>query len=184
MRASIFEVLFLVTALSADAFAAGFAYGVSKIKLPLASLFVLSGISSLTLLASLLAGRLAGSFFPDSLTRGISFLFLFILGIVKLFEGFGQGRAEEADRNKDAVISLEEAVALGAALSIDSITAGVGAGIGSNHIFWVFGASFLTGVLAVKLGGLLGRLAASRFRIHLSWVSGLLLLILAFMKIL
>ena len=184
MYSFILEILLLVTALSVDAFAAGFVYGVSKIKVPLASITVITGISSLILVCSLLAGNLVSSLIPENLTRYFSFLLLFVLGLVKLFDRSRHDEAETADKNKDAFVSPTEALTLGAALSIDSLAAGIGAGIGNAYIPAAFLISFVIGALAIVLGSWLGGLISSHCRSNLCWISGVLLIILAFMKLL
>ena len=184
MSSSILEISVLVTALSVDSFAAGFTYGVSKIKVPFASVAILTGISSLTLAASLLAGSAVCSLIPERLTGQFSFLLLFVLGLVKLFDRSKHNEAEEANKNKDDLVSPAEALTLGVALSIDSVAAGIGAGILTEHIPAAFAASFLVGALAVMSGSYLGRIISARCSSNLCWVSGCLLLLLAFMKLL
>ena len=174
-----FEILILVTALSVDAFAAGFVYGVSRIRVPLSSVAVVTGISSLLLVISLLAGTAL-----RSMTRYFSFLLLSVLGIVKLFDRSGHEEIQEANRNRDDLVSPGEALTLGVALSIDSLAAGIGAGISMAGIPAAFGASFLVGALALLLGLWLGGLISSHCRSNLCWVSGVLLILLAVMKLL
>ena len=105
MSSYLFEILILVTALSVDAFAAGFVYGVSKIKVPFLSVIIVTAISSLILVVSLLAGSLVSRLLPGNVTEYFSFLLLFILGLVKLFDRTRHEEAETADKNKDAVLS-------------------------------------------------------------------------------
>ena len=183
MYSFLFEILLLVTALSVDAFAAGFVYGVSKIKVPLASIIVVTGISSLILVCSLITGNLISRLIPGNLTQYFSFLLLFVLGLAKLFDRSRHDEAETADKNKDAFVSPTEAFTLGVALSIDSLAAGIGAGIGSAYIPVAFLASFLIGALALIAGSWLGGLISSRCRLNLCWISGVLLILLAFMKL-
>ncbi len=184
MYSYLFEILILVTALSVDAFAAGFVYGVSKIKVPFLSVTIVTGISGLILAASLLAGNLVSSLLPGNVTGYFSFLLLFVLGLTKLFDRSRHDEAETADKNKDAVLSPTEALTLGAALSIDSLAAGIGAGIPVSCIFAAFVSSLFVGALAILLGSFLGGLISSRCRSNLCWVSGVLLILLAFMKLL
>lgn len=177
------EIFVLVTALSVDAFAAGFAYGVSKIKVPLPSVLIVTGISSLTLLASLLAGTWISSLIPERLTQQFSFMLLFVLGLVKLFDRSSHDEAEAANRNQDDLVSPAEAVTLGAALSIDSVAAGIGAGVEIRQIPAAIAVSFLVGALAVTSGCGLGRLISARCHSNLCWISGCLLIFLAVMKL-
>ena len=184
MYSFIFEILLLVTALSVDAFAAGFAYGVSKIKVPFISVIIVTGISSLILVISLLAGNVVSSLIPGNLTSYFSFLLLFVLGLVKLFDRSKHNEAENANKNQDDLVSPGEALTLGAALSIDSLAAGIGAGVRTAYIPTAFLASTVIGALALILGSCLGSLLSSHCRSNLCWVSGVLLILLAFMKLL
>ena len=54
MSASVYDILLLVTALSVDAFAACFIYGADRVKIPLLSACIITGVSSAVLLAFLL----------------------------------------------------------------------------------------------------------------------------------
>lgn len=186
----------LVTALSADALAAGLAYGAGGIRLPPASLAAASAVSSLVLGLSLLAGRLAGVSLPAGTVKIFGFLLLALLGIWKLAARSGGKKAEEADKNKDRLVSLSEALALGAALSADSLAAGVGAGALNMPLLPAVAASFAAGAAAFAGGGRLGRALCGRSRdcarvssgpakrVDPERISGFLLLILAFLKLL
>ena len=183
MRSFVFEIMLLVTAVSVDAFAAGFTYGVSKVRVPFTSVLIVTGVSSLVLGFSLAAGSLLCRLVPGNMAQYVSFVILFVLGIVKLFDRSRHEEAEQADKNQDAFVSAEEATVLGAALSLDSLAAGVGAGVHASQIPSAFLLSFLVGALAVEAGGLLGRLISTRCQSNLCWVSGILLIVLAFVKL-
>ncbi|MDY3920043.1 MAG: manganese efflux pump [Candidatus Limivivens sp.] len=179
----LFEILLLVTAVSIDAFTAGFAYGVSKVRVPWQSVLILAGVSSLTLCAALLLGNTAGSWIPEKMTDEVSFLILFGLGIWKLADQPGYREGQKADRNQDKILSPTEALALSAALSLDSVAAGLGAGVMEIHIRETLAASFAVGALAVWSGCLAGRILSEKIHTNLCWVSGILLLYLAFLKL-
>ena len=179
----IFEILLLVTALSIDAFAAGFAYGVSRTRIPLSSLCILTSISSLILAFSLLAGNLLTGFLTPQQTCHISFAILLLLGIAKLFDRSCCEQADKADRNRDKLLSTPEAVSLGFALSIDSAAAGIGAALSPSCIPAALTASFFMGIFAVLTGSLLGKIISCRIQNNLCWMSGALLILLAFLKL-
>lgn len=210
-RAILFESLILVTALSVDAFVACFAYGTNKIRIPLLSAAVLDGISSGILFLFLLAGSFIGPLLPESLVRIFCFVILFGLGIVKLFDSSLKAlirKSEQtapqlsfsflkfqfiltvyADPNKadtDASSSLSprEAVSLGTALSLDSAAVGFGAGVLPLHAGWTVLFSLAVGACAIFFGCFLGNQVAKRSSLNLSWLSGLLLILLAFLKFL
>lgn len=179
----IIEIFVLVTALSVDAFAASFAYGMNRIRIPAASMMIITAISSITLALSLLSGHLLIGLIPHHLTREISFAILFILGLIKLFDHSCSKQADRANKDHDNLLSPMESLSLGAALSIDSIAAGIGAGIVPAYIPLTISACFLVGILAILAGCTLGKAMSVRFDANLCWISGMLLIALAFMKI-
>lgn len=60
----------------------------------------------------------------------------------------------DADRSK--ILSPKEAVALALALSVDSVSGGLGAGLSGANILRVCLLSFIFGLMAVAAGGKLG----------------------------
>ncbi|MCM1578644.1 MAG: hypothetical protein NC078_07605, partial [Ruminococcus sp.] len=66
------------------------------------------------------------------------------------------GSPEKADCDSSREISPKEAAVLGAALSVDSVFTGMGAGIGGASPPLIFALSFLCGVIACGLGRLAG----------------------------
>lgn len=177
------KALILVTALSVDSFTSGFAYGVSKTRMPLLSVFIVAFISSITLVFSLLLGSMIQGIIPPGWAAKISFTILFLLGLVKLFNCSKHNEAEKANKDGDDLLSPVEAISLGAALSIDSVAAGIGAGFVKIMIPAAFIASLLIGAAALILGSKLGHIISNRFRANLDWVSGVLLMLLAVMKL-
>lgn len=179
----IFEILLLVTALSIDAFAAAFAYGVSRTRIPFSSLCILTSISSLILAFSLLAGNLLTGVLTPEQTTYICFAILLLLGITKLFDRSCCEQADKADKDQDKLLSPVEAVSLGFALSIDSAAAGIGALFPPAHIPAAIAASFFMGIAAILGGSLLGKKISNHVQKNLCWVSGVLLIFLAFLKL-
>ena len=174
----------MVTAVSVDAFAAGFSCGVSKIKIPFVSTLVVAGVSSVALGGGLAVGCAAGRLIPGDLAEDICIVILFVLGITKLFDHSPHNEADQANKNKDTCVSPEEAVTLGAALSMDRVAGGLGACVDASWIPAAFLLSFLVGALAIGLGETLGRVISTRCSSNLCWVSGILLIALAFLKFL
>lgn len=210
-RAILFESLILVTALSIDAFVACLAYGTNKIRIPLLSAAVLDGISSGILFLFLLAGSIIGPLLPEPVVKLFCFAVLFGLGIVKLFDSSlkalirknGQTTPQlsfsflkfrfiltvyadpnKADTDASSSLSPREAVSLGTALSLDSAAVGFGAGILPLHAGWTALFSLTVGACAIFSGCFLGNQVAKRSSLNLSWLSGLLLILLAFLKFL
>lgn len=204
------STLLLVTALSIDTFTVSLLYGSSKVKLSLASIVVINVISTLLLTASLLAGIAAKQYIPEAITKWICFAILFCVGFSKLFDSSIKALIKKkqffckkiafsisglylvlniyadpnnADIDKSHDISVKEAIALALALSIDGLGVGFGAALAQLNILLTILFSFVIGMIAVKIGSRLGNLIASKAEVNLSWISGLLMIILAFLKL-
>lgn len=205
------QLFLLVIALSVDAFAASFVYGTDRVKIPAASVFVITALSTGILVLFLLLGQWFGSMIPAGATSILCFLILFILGLVKLFDStiktlikkteFYERRvcfsishmnfiltvyADPSAANGEdvAVLSPLEALSLGLALSLDSAAAGFGAGMMVTHLPLTILFSLVLNTAAVLVGSTLGRTIANRSSLDLSWLSGLLLIGLAIGKLL
>lgn len=201
----------LVTALCLDSFAASFVYGAERIRIPAASVAVLSGLSTAVLILSLLLGSGVGHIVPQRLTELFCFLILFLIGFVKLFDGalkslirrfplpekrlkFSVSQfhfiltvyADPAAANEEdiSVLSPSEALFLGLSLSLDSAAAGFGAGMTAFSLPLITLLSLGLNTASVLLGSCLGKRLASRSSLDLSWLCGLLLIALAFFKLL
>lgn len=203
------ESIILVISLSTDAFAAGLAYGASKIKIPNLSSAIISLICSGMLLVSMFAGGIINQFIPPEITHSICFFILFAMGLTKLFDNCIKSYirkhnsininfatsdlkfvltvyadVEYADSDNSKILSVKEAAALAAALSLDSLAVGIGAAIsGINYILPAIISLILT-FIAVKLGCGLGKRLPKLFPFDMSNVSAILLIILAITRLL
>jgi len=172
------EALLIAAAVSLDAFAASFAYGGKRIKIPLLSVLVISFVCAASLGVSLLAGEILGVFLPKQLTVLISFGILFSLGIWKLLD---DSELKNFDTDDSKIISVGEAAALAVALSLDGLAVGFGAALGNANSVAVILCAFAIGAAAVWLGGFLGLKIARKTKV--SWISGVLLILLAFAQL-
>ena len=207
---SILEALLIVTALSIDAFVSGFAYGANKIKIPLSSVTVINIICSGILALSLLLGGLLHSCLPPQLTTSICFLLLLCLGVTKIFDSaiktlirrhrtfqknihfsaFHLGfilniyaNPEDADRDHSRVLSPLEATYLAIALSLDGLAVGFSAGITNTSPVLVIAFSLILTCVAIGLGCWLGNKFTQKLQFDFTWLSGVLLIFLAIMKL-
>ena len=205
------ESILLVLSLCVDACVASFAYGTNKIKIPLRSSIILTGISTLFLMISISTGSLIHSIIPEDIAHIICFLLLFILGFMRLFEGFLKNylnkralspnnievtlfdfklvlnvyaNATLADLDHSKCLSSKESFYLGVALSLDSLIVGFGAALGPISSVEVFIFSIIFNLLAIIFGALLGSKCAEKTELDLSWISGVILIILALQKVL
>ena len=203
------EAAIIASSLSLDAFTAGFAYGTNKTKIPMLSAqiinFICSGITGL----SLFIGTILRPYLPHGLTLAISFTILFIIGFIKLFDGITKSiirkhnniskeingslfnfkfvlnlyaSPEVADMDSSKSISSAEAALLALSLSLDGIAVGFGAALANVNGIAVFLWSLITDVMFLLLGRFLGHKIATKVPFNLSWLSGVILIGLAFSK--
>lgn len=209
MAIKILQDALLVTALCIDAFVASFSYGVNKIKIPFISALIISAVCSLLLALAIFVGVVARSFIPAQLAFGICFVILLVLGIVRLCDSILKNiirkskiqknirfkflnlrfilqiyaDPEEADFNASRVLNPGEAVYLALALSLDGLTVGFGAGLVSSFPIFIVLFSLAINLAAVKFGCGLGSKVAEMLKLDLSWLSGAILIGLAFAKL-
>ena len=185
-----------VVALSLDSFATSFAYGTRRIRIPLASVVAMSAVGAGVLAFSLTLGSVAARHVPAEFLRFAGFAVLLALGLYKSFDELIKSllrrRAapmlrvyldpESADADRSRVLSVGESMSLAFVLSLDSLAAGVGFAAAGQGVVLV-ALALVTGSLAVLLGGKLGFSIAKKSRLNLSWLSGILLILLACSKL-
>lgn len=204
------QSLILVLSLCIDTFVTSIVYSSNKIKIPVVSGLIIDTICSLFLAISLFFGYLIKDFIPINIASTISFLLLLILGVYRLFEAFFKNLIKKyydkgspltfkifefkfilqiyadevkADLDESKILSPKEAFFLAVALSLDSLTVGFGCSLGSVNYLATVLLSFLVGALLLVLGGYVGRKISKNSNLNLSWLSGVFLIILAFIRI-
>lgn len=204
------EIVLLVLAVSLDSFVASIHYGVKKIKIPFISILIINMICSFLLGISILLGKEAQKFLPVGATSIISFIILVFLGMYYLFEGLikfylesknsQEGKLEikfagirfivnvyidetKADKDRSKVLDAKEAIFLAIALSLDSLTIGFGSGLSNMNYLSIMIFSFIAGFLSIFSGLKIGEKLSTGIRFNLSWISGILLIILAVLRL-
>ncbi len=204
------QSLLLVLSLCLDTFVASIAYGNDKIKIPVISAVLINLVCSLLLAFSLLTGYFFKDFIPYHLASLLSFLILFTLGVYRLFEVFLKkyfnkflaknkpltfkvfdfkfvlevyANEIKADYDNSKILTGKEAFYLGFALSLDSIAVGFGSSLGNVNYIQVLILSFFIGMISLLFGVYLGKHFRDKIDIELSWLSGVILIVLATMKI-
>lgn len=210
MILTILESIIIVTALSMDAFVASFAYGTNKVKIPFSSVTVINVICSSILAVSLFFGALISEFVAEEVTHIVCFLILFILGVIKFSESIIEWLIErkgnfensilfiflglkfkinispgekEKYTNSAKILKPSEAAPLSIALSLDGLAVGFSAALANANSLQIVIFSLISDMVAVMLGGFIGRRVAEKISFNLSWLSGLLLIVLAFLKL-
>ena len=206
----IVQAIAISLALSIDAFAVCFAYGAQGIKIPMRSVQLINLICSGVTGLSLLAGSFLENLIPSWLTTTISVTIMVLLGLFKLLDSFTKALIrrhnyfhkkyqfslfslrfililyadpEKADLDRSATLELAEAASLAFALSLDGIAVGFGAALANICPLAVFLFSFLIGMALMLLGDLLGRRLAKACPFNLSFLGGVILIVMAIIKL-
>jgi putative sporulation protein YtaF len=203
------SALLLVLAVCIDAFATSVSYGMGKIKIPFFSALIISLIGTSFLAFSIFCARILSSFINPQTCVILSVILLIFLGITNLFQNSlksflrkhkGQKNVSfslfdisfvieifldetKADIDNSKTLSPKEALALAIALSLDSLASGFSAGLSVKHFWEPVVLSLIIGVFAVIIGSIIGRRISRKTDINLSWISGVVLISLAIIKI-
>lgn len=204
------ESILLVTAICIDAFVASLTYGTNKINIPLKSCLTIAGIGSITLLFSMLVGSGLSHLLSPTLCTYLSFAILIFIGVSSLFQNALKSYLRRTDHTGKRIqfqlldisfiikvyldetkadvdnskhLSTKEAVYLAVALSLDSLATGFSVGLVQVNILLITLFSFVLGILVIYTGCFVGKLLSKKTSLDFSSLSGLLLIILAFSKI-
>ena len=210
MLFSIFQAFFLVLALSLDTFTAGVALGTQKIIVPFRSVLAISLTCSASLWFAISLGGWIGNWISPRTGAVIGCVILVMMGSVRLFDGVikellrrccenKEGMvfyrknlkiflqvcvdSAQADFNRSQSLSVPEAISLAAALSVDGLAAGVGAGILDVSHWLIFLIAMLINLFAVHLGCRTGIRFSRKHEQDISWVAGALLIVLGLIKL-
>lgn len=206
-------ITLLVLAVCIDSFATSITYGIGKIKIPFHCTLLINIIGAAMLAASLMLADFISDRISINSIKILSGGLLFIMGAVNLFFPFIKSifthcKGKEltnfalvkksillaifldetkADLDRSKSLSVKEACFLGVALSVDSLASGFSGGLGICQGYFIYGVllCFFLGLLGINLGARIGRLISLRVsnRLDLSFLSGILLILLGFTKL-
>jgi putative sporulation protein YtaF len=204
------QIVLLIVALSADVFLASVACGAENIKIETKTALCISGICSGVLFFALTAGKLLDGIIKKEYTAWLSFAVFFMIGIFKLTEygvkayirkykflckrvkiSFAQlnfildiyNNPVMADKDRSAVMSVAEGAFFALAMSFDGFFGGLGAAFLKINVWQVMLLNFILSFAAVQVGCLAGKKAALRQDMDLSWIGGVMFLLLAAAKL-
>ena len=210
MTNTFINALLFSLALSLDSLVAFFGYGMENIKVPFKRLILIITLNTFVLACGLLLGFLLAGAINTSFEKYLSFSLLLITGLCKLFSSLLKiwlNRKSndknpikikfldynlflsvcldpvKADLNKDKILSLKESFLIGTILSLDSLGVGIGIGISDSFPYLIIIFSFVIGLIFSFLGNILGKKISKLTKINFSWLSGLILIILAIVKL-
>lgn len=202
------EILLIVLVLSLDAFVASVAYGTNRIRIPFTSIIIINVVCTSFLTFSLFFGSLFRKVFPQNTATIISFIILFTLGVYYLFESLIKRYLEnkskqkiklklfniwfivdiyidetKADLDDSKSLSSKEALYLAIALSLDSLAVGFGSALCHVDFPLVVFLSLFFGIFAIWVGLLIGEKFNEKLKLNLSWLTGVILIVLAVLKL-
>lgn len=207
---STLDAILLVSALSMDAFVASFAYGTSKIKIPFKSAITINLVCSTILAIALFMGSIISQYIPTVFTTSICVAVLLMLGMAKLFDSTLKAILSKsgtlsrdlsfkffdfkfflkvcldstaADVDRSYELSPKESFSLAVALSLDGLAAGFSTGLMVTNYVEIILFSLVINMIAVLLGCFIGNKVAQKSELNLSWLSGVTLILLAFLKL-
>lgn len=208
---AVLEAFIISLSLSFDAFIASFAYGSEKIKIPMLSVQIINIVCGGIFGASFIVGNLIKDYLPVWFASAVCFIILFIIGITKLLDSVTKSIIKkyaafnkqikfslfnfkfilnlyanpvDADVDCSKTISPGEALSLAAAMSLDGLAVGIGLAFGDINGLAAVILSLAITPLAIIFGCSLGNKAAANMPFNISWIGGVLLIALAFLKIL
>lgn len=207
---SVIEAALLALSLSTDLFVAFIAYGGRNIHVPRRAALVTSLVCTGIFLLFGLVGCFATPFLPNGVEKAIGFLMLFIIGIIRIFDGTVKAlirhglprrklklRAmglsillevyadpETADLDSGGVLSMREGALLAVAMSFDGVATGIGAAAGGVSVLLTAAISFVFCIISITVGLRLGRFLSGKLPFDMSVIGGALLVILAVTRLL
>lgn len=204
-----FEWLFLIMALSFDAFLVSITYGLDNIKVNRSASVIIGFIGTLFLFLSLSFATLLQQLLSEKMALALSAGLLMFLGCSSLFSSLWKswlGKLKKqpmcvrfknivllleiaedeknADMDNSNTLSVKEAIMLATALSMDSLASGFAYGLAMTPTFVLYLVNFIVCVLFVDTGLVIGKKMKGRLRWDLSWLSGAFLILLAFSRLL
>ncbi|PLT32314.1 sporulation membrane protein YtaF [Bacillus sp. V5-8f] len=205
------QLLFLAFAVSLDGFSVGLTYGMRKIGIPFKSIAVIACCSAFSLAIAMMIGEFIAQFISSAAAEKTGGMILLILGIWLLIQYFKPEKQMEnhaaeklifnyeikslgvvinilqkpmtADFDKSGSINGIEALVLGFALSLDAFGAGIGAAMLGISPAILSASIAVMSSLFIFVGLQSGKaLASNKFVQKLSFLPGVLLMIIGIMK--
>lgn len=211
MSSTIAAVFLFLAAVSIDSLTAGLTYGTQKVQIKLPAYLVLICVPAAFITAANRIGSYIFLLLPETALPVLSFTLLTLLGCSKLFESLIRLLAhkhpsltrnwgckikqlnivftvylspEDANQEDLQVLSTKEALLLSLALSLDSVLVGMAFTTGPIPLASLFLLAVLFNLVLFAAGYGFGRVISTVLHVDLSWLCGLILLLLALQALL
>ena len=191
-----FEIFILLVIFSLDTLFVSISYSIKNIKISLKSTLLISLICLFSLLISLFITNNFKHILNQDIGKIISSIILLILGLYNLFQDKIKKNLKsknkiieiyldetKADLDNSKNISYKEALLLSTILSLDSLLGGVSIGFMKYNLFYIIILSFILNILFILCGILIGKNLRNVYNFNTSYISGVILLLIAILKI-
>lgn len=202
------DMFLLILATTCDSFFMSIAYGVEGIRISWKAILIIAFCGSMFLGISMMLAGVITCLLSSAIAKRISFVILFGLGLIHIFRSqvkyvirrykekplvirfsnvsfvvdiMLDEKAADMDRSKE--LNSKEAMYLGIALSLDSLASGIAYGIGYAHVGLLLILSFSVGVTMIIGGRCIGSHISRYAQRDVSWISGILLMVLALLRL-
>lgn len=181
-------MILISIALSIDAFAVGISYGVQKVKIEPKAFGIVGLVSILIMSVSLNIGKKMASYFPDDVVRIIGVSILILLGVSFIRKSLYADKEQQAmcDYDQSRDISWIEGIAVGAAISIDTVSVAIGLSASGFHnmfIPWIVGVMQIVFLLGGCICGKNVKIKMVNSEKRCGILSGCLLILIAVMRV-
>ena len=191
-----FEIFILLVIFSLDTLFVSISYSIKNIKISLKSTLLISLICLFSLLISLFITNNFKHILNQDIGKIISSIILLILGLYNLFQDKIKKNLKsknkiieiyldetKADLDDSKNISYKEALLLSTILSLDSLLGGISIGFMKYNLFYIIILSFFLNILLIICGNLIGKKLGNVCNFNISYLSGIILLLISILKI-
>lgn len=189
-------LLLLAITLSLDSFFTSITYSINHIKISKIAALILSSIGTFLLGIALFCSSILRTSLSSSVCIFSSFFILCAMGCYRLFEPIFKKKIKDqsnlfmqiykdevnADIDHSKELSITESIFLGIALSLDSLASGIGIGLSEYNPIMLLLLTFFITFILIEFGYVLGRKLFQNCP-NLNWISGVLLILLAFLRL-
>lgn len=148
--------MLLAISTSIDSIGIGITYGLRNIKIKKQATFLLLAIAFFSSMIAILLGKFIHQLLPSNFCNWIGGAFLILMGFILFWQSMKKPESFDKDQSKQ--IDSKEAFFLGIALSLDSFSIGIGAGVmeGTNLFLFPFFASIFQ-IAFLMIGSFFGK---------------------------
>lgn len=200
--------ILIVLVLCIDSFIISIAYGSGGVEIPFFTTVLIALIGSSFLFIATSTGSYIKDLISVELLSKLTFIILFSMGLFKLVESLFKSFVARLDKNgkkldfkisnvkfsldvvcdkeilkRGTTLTFKEAVALGVALSIDSLIVGLGIGMIEINYYFLTIFSLFVSILFMNLGFAIGKKLSIKSDYEVGWLNGIMLMTMAISKI-